>query len=154
MTSEVPLGRPRRTRRRWARLARPQEQLRSTLPALGWAAIAAAVLAATGSDDGGDIASLGVSFAVVGAACVLATLAATQRFAGPLRRFELYFERLARGEDPGPCRLRDGDRAQELCVLVNRVTEPLRKAGGLPAAPETVAGEEPLRSEERVRSSA
>ena len=65
----------------------------------------------------------------------------TFRIAGPLVRFQRHFEALARGEDPGACRLRGNDELQDLCEQMNvafdavrrgraeRVEEPRRKAG-------------------------
>lgn len=43
----------------------------------------------------------------------------THRIAGPIYRFEQHFKALARGEDPGLCRIRSGDELQELCGLIN-----------------------------------
>lgn len=51
---------------------------------------------------------------------------ATHRLAGPVYRFEQYIEGVLRGDQVGPCRLRKGDELQELCQLINQVTEPLR----------------------------
>ena len=48
---------------------------------------------------------------------------ATHRIAGPVYRFEKHLERLARGEKPGPCRIRKGDELQELCQWINRAAE-------------------------------
>lgn len=50
----------------------------------------------------------------------------TFRIAGPIYRFEQYLKQVARGEAVGPCKLRNGDQLQELCALINEVTEPLR----------------------------
>lgn len=50
----------------------------------------------------------------------------TFRIAGPLYRFEKHFEALARGENPGPCRLRKGDQLQGLCGVINGAVDRLR----------------------------
>ncbi|MEX1023875.1 MAG: hypothetical protein WD226_02255 [Planctomycetota bacterium] len=52
---------------------------------------------------------------------------ATHRIAGPVYRFEQYLESVKRGEQLDPCRLRKTDELQELCQLINEVTEPLRQ---------------------------
>jgi hypothetical protein len=68
-------------------------------------------------------------------ACVLFPLTITVgilttfRLAGPLYRFELHLKAIARGEDPGVCRLRDGDQLQELCVTFNAALDTMRRSG-------------------------
>ena len=47
----------------------------------------------------------------------------THRVAGPVYRFERYFQALLRGEDPGPIHLRRRDELHELAGLVNEVRE-------------------------------
>lgn len=59
--------------------------------------------------------------------CFVVGVLSTFRLAGPLYRFEQHLRRLARGEDPGPCRIRDGDQLQDFCDLLNVAIEPLRK---------------------------
>jgi len=54
----------------------------------------------------------------------------TLRIAGPLRRFESFLGGVARGEQIGPCKIREGDRLQGLCDLINDATEPVRRASG------------------------
>jgi hypothetical protein len=51
----------------------------------------------------------------------------TFRVAGPLYRFHQYMRSVAAGDDPGPCRLRDGDEFQELCDLINAGLERTRR---------------------------
>ena len=51
---------------------------------------------------------------------------ATFRLAGPLYRIEQHLSAVARGEEPGPCRLRDGDQLKELCELLNRALDVAR----------------------------
>ena len=43
----------------------------------------------------------------------------THRIAGPVYRFEQHLGAIARGEDPGICRIRKGDELQELCGILN-----------------------------------
>lgn len=74
--------------------------------------------------------SLAVLLPVIAAFGVLLTF----RVAGPVHRFEAYFESLARGEQVGPCKLRKGDEMQELCERINAATEPLRRRTVQPEA--------------------
>jgi nitrogen fixation/metabolism regulation signal transduction histidine kinase len=50
----------------------------------------------------------------------------THRIAGPVYRFETYLGQVARGEDVGSCRLREGDELQELCERINEAVSALR----------------------------
>ena len=59
---------------------------------------------------------------------------ATFRIAGPLYRFEVYLGQLARGEEPGPCRIRRDDELHELCAAINRAV-PVLKGEAPPEAP-------------------
>ena len=43
----------------------------------------------------------------------------THRIAGPLYRFERYFEEVARKGYQGPCVIRESDELQELCAKIN-----------------------------------
>ena len=60
-------------------------------------------------------------------------IAATHRVVGPLYRFRVYLTELAGGQRPGPCKIREKDELQDLCVLLNRATEPLRQSDAVPA---------------------
>jgi len=51
----------------------------------------------------------------------------TFRVAGPIHRFEQYLRGVARGDQLGPCRIREGDQLQSLCDAINEATEPLRR---------------------------
>jgi len=53
----------------------------------------------------------------------------TFKIAGPVYRFEQYLKAVRDGKQLGPCKLREGDQLQELCDLINEVTEPLRRKG-------------------------
>ncbi|MFT4538542.1 MAG: hypothetical protein ACI835_000977 [Planctomycetota bacterium] len=72
------------------------------------------------------VVSLGVLIPVL---CAVGTLM-TFRFAGPIRNFENYFQRVANGEDVGRCSIRAGDELQELCGLIN---EAMDKKGSAPS---------------------
>lgn len=43
----------------------------------------------------------------------------TFRMAGPIYRFEMHLRSVIAGEDPGICRIREGDHHTELCDLIN-----------------------------------
>ena len=60
----------------------------------------------------------------------------TFRIAGPVYRFEQYLKQVSRGEQLGPCKIRDGDEFQGLCDLINEATRHLREA---PAEEQPVA---------------
>ena len=71
-------------------------------------------------------------------------IAITFPIVGPLYRFRQFLVAVAEGGHPEPCRIRPGDRFQELCVLLNRVTEDARAAQG--RGPQPIAA---LEQEER-----
>jgi hypothetical protein len=50
----------------------------------------------------------------------------THRIEGPVYRFETNLAQIARGEDVGSCRLRDGDELKELCDRINEAVSALR----------------------------
>ena len=57
-------------------------------------------------------------------------LVMTHRVAGPIYRFEVFFNRILGGERPADIKLRKGDELQELCALLNRAAAPARQEGG------------------------
>lgn len=61
----------------------------------------------------------------------------SHKVVGPLYRFRLYLSELAAGSKPQPCRIREDDELQDFCELLNRATEPLRRADPAPAAAPT-----------------
>jgi hypothetical protein len=69
----------------------------------------------------------------------------TFRIAGPVYRFEKFLQAVVRGDQIGPCKLRDGDELQELCDLINEATAPLRhgRRGEPVEAPAAVPAAEP-----------
>jgi len=99
--------------------------------------------AASLPDDGGRLADqgLGMLLGALGITLVLVVpltigvgILTTFKIAGPIYRFERYFEELARGEWNGPCRIRKGDALQETCDKLNAAVEALRAANGRDAA--------------------
>lgn len=66
---------------------------------------------------------------------LLLGLAASARVFGPLHRFRAFLEQVARGERSEPCHIRGGDELQEMCALLNTVSEPLRSAAARERAP-------------------
>jgi hypothetical protein len=60
----------------------------------------------------------------------------TFRLAGPLYRFEQHLAAIARGEDPGVCRIRQGDELQAFCKTLNAALDRLRAAPAVPSATE------------------
>ena len=53
----------------------------------------------------------------------------TFRVAGPVYRFEQYFQAIADGQNPGECHIRNGDEFQELCANINQAMRTLRNEG-------------------------
>ncbi len=86
---------------------------------------------------------LAVSFGMLLPLTIAVGVMVTFRVAGPIYKFERYLRDVHDGKEIRPCRLRDGDQLQELCELINLVTEPARikNANG--------EGEEPSGDQER-----
>lgn len=153
---------PRRPHQRTVRLVRPGLQLRLILSFAGVASLAlglqfvlfmsALARAANQLPSDGSILQarttgilIGVfvtSFALLLPALFGIGLVLTHRIAGPVHRFEAFFEQLARGERPAPVHLRKGDELQELGQLINRATAPLC-AAGVPERASAAPGGEP-----------
>jgi hypothetical protein len=66
-------------------------------------------------------------------------ISATHKIVGRSNRFRIYLTELAAGEHPEPCRIRKDDELQDLCELLNRATEPLRRAQPTPTAADAPA---------------
>jgi len=64
------------------------------------------------------------------------------RFVGPVYRFETWIGQVLRGEDPGPCRLRDGDDLVELCALVDALGAEKRARNAEEAAKDDATADE------------
>ncbi len=69
---------------------------------------------------------LAVSFGMILPLTIAVGILVTFRIAGPVYRIEKYLEEVLRGEQVVPCKLRKGDELQELCEMINKVTEPMR----------------------------
>ena len=95
-------------------------ELASTLPDEG-AAVAA-------SADGMLVEALLVSLLFLVPMTVGVGILATFRIAGPIYRFETYLDKVARGEEVGPCQLRKGDQLQGLCERINEALAAARSA--------------------------
>lgn len=68
------------------------------------------------------LVSAGALIPIILAVGILSTF----RVAGPIHRFEVHLQAIARGEDPGPCRIREDDQLHELCDALNDAVEHLR----------------------------
>ncbi len=75
-----------------------------------------------------------ISLALLLPPFVLAGVLVTFRIAGPVYRFQKYFEDMASSGYSGPCTIRRGDELQELCRSINRgverLVDPLQKTPG------------------------
>ena len=67
-----------------------------------------------------------LSFGMLLPVTFLVGVLVTFRWAGPLYRFKDHLTRIARGERPGPCRIRKGDELQDFCQLLNRAVDNLQ----------------------------
>ncbi len=68
------------------------------------------------------------------------TLITSWRVAGPLYRIRAFLREVADGTRSEPCRVRKGDKLQDLCDLVNEVTETARAKAAVPGGAELEAG--------------
>ena len=57
----------------------------------------------------------------------------TFRTAGPIHRFKQHLASVARGEQPGPCRIRKGDELQDLCDAINEALAQARREAPMPS---------------------
>jgi signal peptidase II len=78
------------------------------------------------------VQSLLLTFCVVVPLIFLVGVLLTFRIAGPVYRFEAYLKQVLRGENPGECKLRQGDELNELCELINQVAQPMREKSAQP----------------------
>jgi hypothetical protein len=67
------------------------------------------------------------TFALLAPLSLAVGVRTTHPVVGPIYRFRVYLGQLARGERPGPCRIREDDELQDLCALLNEATAPLRQ---------------------------
>ena len=69
-------------------------------------------------------------------------LLATFRIAGPLYRFRVYLGQVARGEEDGPCRIRQSDELHDVCDAINAAVESLKARAGEPAKDDEAQGQD------------
>lgn len=72
-----------------------------------------------------------ISLAVVLPLTALVGVMTTFRIVGPLFNITRFLQRTLAGENPADCRLRAEDEYQDLCVLVNQVSAPMRRGATL-----------------------
>ena len=157
-----PMQRPMHPTRRRRKLIQPALQIRLVGSFVGLAGGALLLqflllgwrlssLAASLDGMGGELAAelpglmlqaLVFSGAVLLPLIFLVGIVLTHPIAGPAYRFEQHLRAIARGEDPGPCRIRKRDQLQDLCRWLNAALETLqRRAPGAPAPGEGAAAE-------------
>lgn len=139
----------RKPEQRRDRLVRPRLQLRLILAFLAVAttallmqfALFSSVLTTAAADlpqdgpiliertSGIALTILLVSLGVLLPLCFFVGILVTFRVAGPLYRFEKHLEAIARGVDPGPCRIRKGDDLQDFCATFNAALTRMRDRG-------------------------
>lgn len=76
------------------------------------------------------LAVLGISLCVLLPLSIIVGIMVTFRIAGPLYRFEQHLKAIARGEDPGECRIRKRDELHDLCRTINEAVARLRLDAG------------------------
>lgn len=76
------------------------------------------------------------SFLLLMPAAALMGVMLTFPIAGPLYRFKQHLASIARGERPGPCKIREGDELQDLCELLNAAVDSLQSETRAPDAGE------------------
>jgi len=96
--------------------------------------------------------NLAITLAVLLPLMLVVGVLVTHRIAGPVYRFEQHLGAIARGEDPGVCRIREGDELQELCQIINQAVERLKADGG--RGEDAVAEEAAAASDESERQAA
>lgn len=70
--------------------------------------------------------NLVITIAVLLPLMLVVGILVTHRVAGPIYRFEQHLGAIARGENPGVCKIRKGDELQELCTIINDAVEAMR----------------------------
>jgi len=71
--------------------------------------------------------SLLITFALMLPLSVTCGVIMSFRLTGPVFAFKRFLQRVISGEQREPCRIRAKDELQELCELLNQVTEPQRE---------------------------
>jgi hypothetical protein len=144
-TASTPAAQPRFRRRRF--LIKPRLQLRLSLIFVGLTLLALTlqgllfgamvVRTAEAMPVGGEylmdllpgmmLRSILFALGVAVPLTVMAGIRSTFPITGPVHRFESYLREVLAGTQLGPCKIRKGDHLGELCELINRVTEPVRR---------------------------
>lgn len=70
--------------------------------------------------------NVGMTICVLTPLTFLIGLLVTHRVAGPAYNMTRYCEAIARGEDRGPCKVRDDDELKDLCDALNAAIERVR----------------------------
>jgi hypothetical protein len=65
------------------------------------------------------ISNVTITFVVLFPLMLVVGVLITHRVAGPIYRFEQHLGSIAKGENPGVCRIRQGDELQSLCDAIN-----------------------------------
>ena len=90
------------------------------------------------------ILTLGVLLPIM----LLVGILITHRIAGPIYRFEQHLGSIARGENPGICKIRDGDELHNLCEAINNAVAQLQEesneSSGEATGPRKLDDAEPL----------
>ena len=124
-------------------LINPAMQMRMIAPFVAICAVAVLLSLVTANLRDGPAMTLAIVIAVaMGVLLPLAVgtgILVTFRVAGPAHRFEEHLGAIARGEDPGVCRIRKTDELHGLCAAINaavdRLREDARAAQGAAAPP-------------------
>jgi len=142
------------TYKRRKKLIQPRLQIRLILAFLGVALLAlmlqfilfASTIATLAADlpqegeilieriPGYTVAVLLISIGVLLPLTFFVGILTTFRVAGPLYRFEQHLKSIARGEDPGVCRIRNGDELQDFCRTFNAALDRIRADGRMGGA--------------------
>jgi hypothetical protein len=72
------------------------------------------------------LAKLGIALLIFAPMTLALGIILMHRVAGPLYRFDMFLRAVVKGEHPDPCRIRSSDELKEFCVLLNRMTAPMR----------------------------
>ena len=78
---------------------------------------------------------LGISVAILLPMTFFVGVMVTFRIAGPIQRFDMHLKAIARGEDPGTCRIRKTDELQDFCATLNAALDRLKQDRVAPALP-------------------
>jgi len=77
----------------------------------------------------------------------------TFRIAGPLYRFKVYLGAIAKGENPGRCRIRERDELHDLCELINAAIDRLQVDGAKASSDDEPAADDESKLESLRKAS-